>query len=236
VLGAAPHRNHVRDAGNFDLWLRVHGAGRAEGVQLWIKLSHNPAVCSDDVWGVACDLKMGLGTSFIIAYGRNVHMILTNGLCRWGKDKKRARTHVATALTLDPNDKDARAWDDHMRLDRHWVALILRFPQKVCGFVFDIIHKWSEMKIWYLTWPAAFLIGVFVLWGLVIWGITLFPLLKIFEWWRKRVLHKRLKAVPGKQTGISVINEEQGLPAAGPSALQRITQLMDLPARVSQRS
>ncbi|MFT5109716.1 MAG: hypothetical protein ACI9UA_005366 [Pseudoalteromonas tetraodonis] len=179
---------------------------------------------------------MGLGTSFIIAYGRNVHMILTNGLCRWGKDKKRARTHVATALTLDPNDKDARAWDDHMRLDRHWVALILRFPQKVCGFVFDIIHKWSEMKIWYLTWPAAFLIGVFVLWGLVIWGITLFPLLKIFEWWRKRVLYKRLKAVPGKQTGISVINEEQGLPAAGPSALQRITQLMDLPARVSQRS
>ena len=110
-----------------------------------------------------------------------IHLDAAEFFYRWGMDKKRARVHLATALTLDPEDKDARAWDDRMRLDRHWVALLLRFPLKVCSVAFDCVHKWSDMKIWYLTWPIALMICIFILWGLVIWGITLFPVLKLFE-------------------------------------------------------
>ena len=68
-----------------------------------------------------------------------------------------------------------------MRLDRHWVAWLLRLPLKVCSAGFDFVHRWSDMKIWYLTWPAGLLLCILILWGVVIWGVTLFPLLKLFE-------------------------------------------------------
>ena len=100
----------------------------------------------------------------------------------WGKDKERARAHLQSALVIDPNERAAIALKNRLRLERHPVARLLLLPIVICGKILDFLVGWSDMKIWWISWPLALLIGIFTLWLAVIWAVTLFPLLKLFEW------------------------------------------------------